>query len=311
MFAVDFMTSISSEVAAISVAHLNKQYEEPKNSKGFALRDVSFTLPAGTILGLIGENGAGKTTLIKLLLNAISRDSGSIRFWGKDLDYHEKEIKSQIGVVLDEGFFYEGMTPRQVGKVLSNVFVNWDEPLFYGYLERFSLPTDQPVKEFSKGMKMKLSLVSALAHHPKLLLLDEPTGGIDPVCRNEILDLFLEFVQSEENSILFSSHITSDMEKVADYLLYLHEGRQVLCGEREDILFGYAVLKCSKDDFAQMTDSDIVAYRENQFGVEVLVRERKTMAAKYPNAVVENISIEQLMVFLQKKEQNHREKGEV
>ena len=200
--------------AAIAVEHLNKQYQVKHGGEGFALKDISFSLPQGTILGLIGENGAGKTTLIKLLLNAIAKDSGNIRFWGKDMQTAEKEIKSQIGVVLDEGFFYEGVTPQQVGKVLSNVFLNWDDALYQSYLERFSLPTGQQIKEFSKGMKMKLSLSSALAHHPRLLILDEPTGGIDPVCRNEILDLFLEFVQSEENSILFSSHITGDMEKV-------------------------------------------------------------------------------------------------
>lgn len=311
MFAVDFMTAVSGAAPAISVEHLNKKYQETKNGKGFALRDISFTLPAGTILGLIGENGAGKTTLIKLLLNAISLDSGKITFWGKDRKTAEQEIKSEIGVVLDEGFFYEGMTPRQAGKVLSQVFSRWDESLYGAYLERFSLPTDQQIKEFSKGMKMKLSLASALSHHPKLLILDEPTGGIDPVCRNEILDLFLEFVQSEENSILFSSHITSDMEKVADYLLYLHEGRQVLYGEREDILFGYAILKCSKEDFARMAAEDVVAYRENQFGVEVLVQERKTMAAKYPQAVVENVSLEQLMLFLPKEGQDKQRKGEI
>lgn len=289
--------------AAIAVEHLNKQYQVKHGGEGFALKDISFSLPQGTILGLIGENGAGKTTLIKLLLNAIAKDSGNIRFWGKDLQTAEKEIKSQIGVVLDEGFFYEGMTPQQVGKVLSQVFPTWDDALYGSYLERFSLPLGQQIKEFSKGMKMKLSLSSALAHHPRLLILDEPTGGIDPVCRNEILDLFLEFVQSEENSILFSSHITSDMEKVADYLLYIHKGRQVLYGEREDILFGYAILKCTREDFVHMAAEDMLAYRENQFGVEVLVQERKTMAAKYPNAVVENVSLEQLMVFLPKEKQ--------
>ena len=288
------------ERAAIAAEHLNKQYHVKHGGEGFALTDISFSLPQGTILGLIGENGAGKTTLIKLLLNAIAKDSGNIRFWGKDLQTAEKEIKSDIGVVLDEGFFYEGMTPQQVGRVLAQIFPTWDDSLYGGYLERFSLPKNQQIKEFSKGMKMKLSLSSALAHHPRLLILDEPTGGIDPVCRNEILDMFLEFVQSEENSILFSSHITSDMEKVADYLLYVHAGRQILYGEREDILFGYAILKCTREDFAHMAAEDMVAYRENQFGVEVLVRERKTMAAKYPNAVVENISLEQLMVFLPK-----------
>ncbi len=300
MLAMEWMTAASSEEAAIAVEHLHKQYGKKHTDNGFALEDISFALPQGTILGLIGENGAGKTTLIKLLLNAIAKDSGAIRFWGKNLAEDEKEIKSQIGVVLDEGFFYEGMTAHQAGNVLAQVFPCWDGSLFRNYLERFSLPEHKQIKEFSKGMKMKLSLSSALAHHPRLLILDEPTGGIDPVCRNEILDIFLEFIQTEENSILFSSHITSDMEKVADYLLYLHRGRQVLYGEREDILFGYAILKCGKEDFAAMEPADIVAYRENQFGMEALVRERKTMMAKYPNAVVENVSLEQLMMFLPK-----------
>lgn len=287
---------------SILVQNLTKQYSQG----GFMLDNLSFAVPCGTILGLIGENGAGKTTLFKLLLNAIERDQGTITFWGKDSIAQEKEIKNQIGVVLDEGFFYEGLNSKDISKVMGKVFSQWDAPLFRSYLERFSLPENQRIQEFSRGMRMKLSLATALSHHPKLLLLDEPTSGIDPVCRNEILDIFLEFIQPEENAILFSSHITSDMEKVADYLLYLHQGKQVLYGEKEDILYGYAILKCGKEDFSRLDPQDMVAYRKHEFGYEVLVTKRKEMAAKYPQAVLEGVNLEQLMLFLpkQREEEN-------
>lgn len=279
---------------SIRVEQVSKRYAQG----GFTLEPLSFTLPCGTILGLMGENGAGKTTLMKLLCNAITKDSGTIQFWGKDHIAYEKEIKSQIGVVLDEGFFYDGLNGRQISKVMGKLFSQWDEPLFYDYLDRFGLPQKQPIAEFSRGMRMKLSLSTALAHHPRLLLLDEPTSGIDPVCRNEILDLFLEFIQTEENSILFSSHITGDMEKVADHLLYIYQGKKVLYGEKEDILFGYAILKCGKEAFHRLDPKDILGYRQNQFGCEVLVSSRKAMQEKYPNAVIEGINLEQLMLFL-------------
>lgn len=288
---------IDTTKPSIWVKDLCKTYPQNKKQHSFSLGNISFSLPCGAILGLVGENGSGKTTLIKLLLNAIAKDGGHIRFWGKELQDREQEIKSQIGVVLDEGFFYETLSAKQISAVLSRVFPTWDQPLFLNYLDRFSLPLHQPAQEFSKGMQMKLAISTALAHHPRLLLLDEPTSGIDPVCRNEILDIFLEFIQAEENSILFSSHITSDMEKVADYLLYLRQGREVLYGEKDDILFGYVILKCGKEEYARMDPAHIVAARENQFGVEVLVKDKKAMAAAYPNAVIEKVSLEQLMLF--------------
>ena len=210
----------------IEIKGLSKSYGD------FALKNINLTLPGGSILGLIGENGAGKTTTIKCILNLIRRDAGEITLLGYDNISEERLAKQDIGLVLDECFFSDALRPLDVGKTLAPAYREWDQKLFRDYLGKFGLPEKKLIKEFSRGMKMKLSLSAALAHHPKLLILDEATAGLDPVVRDEILDEFLGFIQDEDHAILMSSHITSDLEKVADYIAYIHQIGRASCRER-------------------------------------------------------------------------------
>lgn len=224
---------------AIECRNLTKAY------RGFTLDHLTFSLPAGCILGLVGENGAGKSTTLKLLMNAISRDEGQVSLLGVDNQSPEfLQTKQDIGVVLDEACLPEVITPRETGKLMALTYTRWDQGLYEQYLARFALPKDKKFKELSRGMKMKLAIAAALSHGAKLLLLDEATSGLDPVVRDDILDLFLEFVQEEDHAILVSSHITSDLEKVADYIVFLHQGRVVFCKPKDELRYRYGVLRC-------------------------------------------------------------------
>jgi len=276
---------------ALEIRGLNKEF------KNFRLNGVDLILPAGSIMGFIGENGAGKTTTIKLILNQIKKDGGEIRIMGKDHLEHEMDLKKEIGVVLDQGFFYEGLSPLQIGTILSALYDRWDDRLYRDYLKRFQIPEKQAMKEFSKGMRMKLCIIAALSHHPKLLLLDEPTGGLDPVVRNEILDLFLDFIQDEEHSILFSTHITTDLEKIADYITFIHEGSILFTDAKDSVMEDYGLLKCSAGDFEKVWAEDHLGSRRTSFGCQALVRGRAAMAKKYPFAVVDPVSLEDIMLF--------------
>lgn len=284
---------------AITVKNLKKQYP-----KGFCLDNVSFTLPKGCIMGLIGENGAGKTTTIKLLLNQIRRDGGEIEILGGDILKNEQKIKEQIGVVLDEGFFYEALTPKQVGAILRRIFKSWDDALFLRYLREFSLESDKTIKEFSKGMRMKFSIVTALCHHPKLLILDEATSGLDPIVRSEILDIFLDFIQDEEHSILFSSHITTDLEKIADYITFLHEGKVVFSESKDELLYRYGLVKCSEKTFAGLDKSDFVAWRASEFGIQALTADKKRTQRRYGDLVVDDCTLDDIMLYYVKGEKS-------
>ena len=276
---------------ALEVSHLTKDYGS------FKLDDVSFTVPGGTIMGLIGENGAGKSTTIKCILNLIRRDGGEIQVLGLDNLRDEQAVKAQVGVVLDETTFHDGLTAPQVGKILSKLYPNWDAALYRRYLDKFGLTGKKPVKTFSKGMKMKLSLAAAFAARPKLLILDEATSGLDPVVRDEILDEFLDFIQDEEHAILLSSHITSDLEKAADYITYLHKGRAVLTGAKDELLAAYGKLVCSRTDLERVDRSLLAGSRVGQFGCEALVRDRHAFARRYPGLTVDPATLEDIMVF--------------
>ncbi len=282
---------------AIEVNDLSKRFDS------FQLKKVNFTLPKGSIMGFIGENGAGKTTTIKLMLNQLWVDSGSIQIFGLDHKVDEKKIKNDIGVVLDEGYFYENIKPRQISKIMEKIYTQWDAPLFYDYLNRFRLPTDKLIKDFSRGMKMKLSIATALSHHPKLLMLDEATSGLDPVVRSEILDLFLEFIQDEDHSILFSSHITSDLEKVADYITFLHEGGIIFSESKDELLHDYGLLLCGGEDYKTVDKGDIIGHRESRFGHEILVKNKERLKQKYKGLIIDSISIEEIMLFYVKGEE--------
>jgi ABC-2 type transport system ATP-binding protein len=275
----------------LQIKNLTKQYES------FTLDDLSLTVPPGTIMGLIGENGAGKTTTIKLILNHIHKNSGTVEVFGLDNITNEAEVKDRIGVVLGECNFHEQFTAKNINSILKNIYSKWDSALFFDYLTRFDVPANKKIKELSKGMKVKLSIASALSHAPELLILDEATSGLDPVVRSEILDIFLEFIQDERKSILFSSHITGDLEKIADYIAFIHKGKLVFSKSKDDILYGFGIAKCGEEAFATLDKTDVLAYRKNKFGYEVLVDDAPLARAKYDGMCIDKPTIEEIMTL--------------
>lgn len=260
---------------------------------GFALENVSFRVPKGRIVGFIGENGAGKSTTINLILNTLEKDSGEIQVFGRD--HADPAVKNETGVVFDACNFPGVFTAKDVERMLSGVYPTWDSALFQGYLTRFQLPFQKAVKSFSKGMKMKLSIACALAHRPRLLILDEATAGLDPVIRDEILDLLLDFLQDEEHSVFFSSHITSDIQKIADYVVLIHQGRIVFEEEKDSLLDYYGILRCGRG--VDVPPEDYIVRRETGVSVEYLVRDREAAKKKYPNGVADAASLEDIMLF--------------
>ena len=273
-----------------------------KSFGDFALDRIDLTLPGGSIMGLIGENGAGKTTTIKCILNLIRRDAGEISIWGRDNLREERAAKAGVGVVLDECFFHDSLRPRDLDRVLGPVFPDWDRGLYGDYLDKFRLPANKLIREFSRGMKMKLSLAAALAHRPRLLILDEATAGLDPVVRDEILDEFLAFIQDEDHAILISSHITSDLEKAADYITYLHQGKVVLSEAKDVILDSYGRAAGTAEQLARVDPADLVRVRRGSFGWEGLVADRAAFRRKYRDLLVEKTTLEDIMLFIGKGE---------
>ena len=276
----------------LTIRELNKNYKE------FSLKDINLEIPKGSIMGLVGENGSGKTTTIKAILNIIKRDSGTIKVFGLDNIGDEMAIKEEIGVVLDDCYFNENLTNKDVNIIMKNIYKNWDEDKFSYYMEIFKLSKDKKIKEYSKGMKMKLSIGVALSHDPKFLILDEPTAGLDPIARNQILDELLNFIQNEEKSVLFSTHITSDLDKIADYITLIHEGEIVLSRDRETLLTDYGVLRCKREDYQRIAKEDIVAFKEKAFGYEVLIGDRYRAMDKYQGLAIDPVNIEDIMLFL-------------
>lgn len=269
-----------------------------KHYQDFELDHVSFTLPKGMIMGFVGENGAGKTTTLKAILNAVKLDSGSISLFGQSNLKNEESIKNQIGVVFDENHFPEMLTPKEVSKILKGIYRQFDEMLYWEYMNRFHLPNKKKIKEFSRGMKMKLSLAAAMSHKAKLLLLDEPTSGLDPIARREILDILQRYVEEEEASILLSSHITSDLEKICDYITFIHQGKILLNDQKDVILENYGILKCGKSEVEKVSSSDILGKCVGHFGAEILVKNKKDMKRKYPNMVMDQATIDDIMILI-------------
>lgn len=276
---------------AIEIKNVSKTYNN------FKLNNINMIIPKGSIVGLIGENGAGKTTTIKLILNLIRKESGQINIFDKDNEKYEKEIKENIGVVMDDSFLSDYLNPEDVNKIMKEFYVNWDEKQYFDYLEKFKLPSKKLIKDYSSGMKMKLKIVTALCHKPKLLVLDEPTSGLDPIVRSEILDIFREFTENEEHSILFSSHITSDLEHITDYISFIHEGSLILTEETGILIEDYGVVKCSKEEFEKLTKDDYISVLKNKYNYEVLVKDRHLFKQKYPSLVIDRPTIEKLMLI--------------
>lgn len=282
---------------ALQINGLTKEYP------GFKLDHVSFTLPCGTIMGLIGENGAGKSTTINAVLDLIRKDEGNILFWGKELSRNPRQLKEDIGVVFDGINFYETLTPVKVGKISAAAYRQWDPAAYKGFLDQFQLPADKEIKTFSKGMKMKLSIAAALSHHPKLLILDEATSGLDPVMRDDILDVFLDFIQDETHSILMSSHITTDLEKVADYITFIHQGKIVFSKPKDELIYNYGILRCGAEDFHRLDPADILAWRKNDYQWDVLVEDKNKAMSRYRSIVIDNPSIDDILLLYVKGEQ--------
>ncbi|MEG2275876.1 MAG: ABC transporter ATP-binding protein [Clostridia bacterium] len=273
-----------------------------KTYSGFSLKGIDLNIPKGSIVGLIGENGAGKSTTIKLILNQIKKSSGEIKIFGKDNIQDEKEIKKDIGAVLDSAFLSEYLTVEDINKIMKNFYENWSEDKFFKDVEKASLPRKKLLKEFSTGMKMKVQIITALAHDPKLLILDEPTNGLDPVARNELLDIFREFIQDEEKSILISSHITTDLEHIADYIVFIHSGSILLSMAKDELLENYALVKCKEKEFANIDSLDYVRYIKNAYGYDLLVQNKREFKKKYSSLVIDKVSIEDIMLLYVKGE---------
>jgi len=280
-----------------------------KNYGDFMLKDVSFDVPEGCICGFIGQNGAGKTTTLSLILDIVKKDAGEIKVFGRDMKKEGEEIKQDIGIVFDEMGFHDFMTPADINRMLKNIYQNWDEEKYFTYLNRFSLPKKKKCGKFSRGMRMKLQIVAAMAHNPRLLIMDEPTSGLDPIVRNEILQIFQEYVMEENHTILLSSHITGDLERVADMVVFINHGKIVLSGNKDEILEKHGLLKCKKDSLKCIAKEDIVSVRQSAFGVEALVYDRHACAKKYTDMVLETSTLEEIMIFYVNRE-NVCEAGE-
>ena len=277
---------------AIEVNNLTKKYD------GFTLDNVSFKVPKGSIMGFIGQNGAGKSTTINAILNIVKRDEGEIKLFGLDNLKNETEVKENLAAVFDELPFNEDLNAKILSKVMSDIYKNWDEKVFFNYLDIFSLPSIKAFKKFSKGMKMKLQIAVALSHHAKLLIMDEATTGLDPVVRNEILDIFMEYLQDENNTIFMSTHITSDLEKIADMVTFIDKGKIILSGYKDEILDNYGVIKCGKAEFENIDKTDYIGMRHTDYGVEMLVSDRHKIKEKYTDIVVDKTTLDEIMVFL-------------
>jgi len=270
----------------------------PKSN--FILDKLSFSLPYGAILGFVGENGAGKTTTIGCILNTVRKDSGMVKLFGKEMRDIDTDIREKIGVVYDGDNFPGFWTAKQLSQVMEGIYTQWDNALFQKYLEDFHLPVKQKIKNYSRGMTMKLAIAVALSHHPQLLILDEATSGLDPIMRDEMLDVFLEFVQEESHSILLSSHITSDLEKVADYITFIHNGKLIMTASKNDLVYNYAVMRCKESQFLALDPGDIIAYRKRDFQIDVLVNNGKEAQRKYKGSVVDHVSVDEIMLLLVK-----------
>ena len=280
----------------IEIQDLKKSYPN------FTLKIDELKIPSGEVIGLIGENGAGKTTLIKLLLKTINKDSGKIKIFNKNLEENEIDIKEEIGLVLDNTFFPENLNSKDINLIMKDIYKNWDEELFHKYLNDFNIKDNQTLKTLSKGMKKKVEIATALSHHPKLLILDEATSGLDPIVRNEILDLFLDFISDDEHTILLSTHITSDLEHIADHIIFINKGEIFLESPRDEIIDNYGILKCDIDDFKKIDKKDIVSYKKNKYNYEILIKNRNKLSKKYKDYVIDKITLEDLMLLIIKGE---------
>ena len=280
----------------IEVNNLSKKYD------GFELKNINFAVPKGSIVGFVGENGAGKTTTIKSILN-ITNANGNIKILGKDIKQHEKEIKQNIGVVLDDSFLSDYLTAKQINSIMKDIYKEWNESKYINYLKQFNLPTNKLLKDYSSGMKMKLKIATAISHNPKLLILDEPTSGLDPVVRNEILDIFRNYIEEDETrSIFISTHITTDLEHISDYIVFIEKGEIIFNIPTAELLENYGIIKCSKEEFLNIDKQDYIRFKQEKYQYEVLTDNKENIIRKYNITTIDKPSIEDIMLLYVKGE---------
>lgn len=277
----------------IEIKNLKKVYDN------FTLGEINLSIESGKVIGLIGENGAGKTSLIKSILNIIKSEGKIKLFNSNDLN---EDTKENIGIVLDNAFFPENLSPKDIETILKSIYKNWDTQVFQDYIKRFNLDYKKTIKNMSKGMKKKLEIACALSHHPNLLILDEPTSGLDPVVRSEVLDLFQEFMESDSHTILISSHITSDLERIADQIILIDKGKIQLNEDKDEIINKYGILKCSLEEFDKIDSEDIINYKKTKYSYEILIKDKNKIEKKYKDYIIDKISLDELLLLITKGE---------
>jgi ABC-2 type transport system ATP-binding protein len=280
----------------VEIKGLEKKY------RNFRLKNCTFEIPKGRIVGFIGANGAGKTTLINAILNLIKIDSGEIRLFGTDYQKNETYIRENTAVVFDEYLFPENMTPSELNFMFSKIYKRWNNNYFSSTIKRFNIPLEQKTGEFSKGMKMILAIIIAIAQDPALLIMDEPTTGLDIGNRRDAVDLFLEFIQDENRTIFFSSHMINDLEQIADYIVLINNGEIIFSEEKDRLLENYGILKCGKSDFENINPKDYVNYRSSSVNCDLLVSNKGKTRQQYPDFLLEDVSLEDILLFYVKGE---------
>ncbi|CDZ74366.1 ABC transporter, ATP-binding protein [Peptoniphilus sp. ING2-D1G] len=278
---------------ALEVKDLCKSYGD------FSLKNIDFDIETGTVMGLIGSNGAGKTTLIKCILDMVDY-TGDIRILGSEIN---EEVKDKLGILIEDAFISNFINIKETDKIFKNIYSKWDSEYFKELVKRFELPLNKMNSKFSKGMRMKYKIAVALSSRPDFLILDEPTSGLDPVVRDDILDVFLEFMEEENHSILISSHITDDLEKIADYITYIDNGELIFSKEKYDLMENYGIIKCSREELLNIPKDYIVKYRESKYSIEALTNKKIEIKKSYPDIVVDNAHIDEIMVLYKKGEE--------
>lgn len=276
---------------ALDVNGLTKRYRD------FTLDSVSFSVPCGAVVGFIGENGAGKSTTLKTILGLVKKDDGTISILGKQEQDIDFVTRNKIGVVFDGNNYPDRLTPKQLSSFLDNIYISWDKEKYFSMLDKLSLPVNRKIKTFSKGMKMKLSITAALSQNPELLIMDEPTSGLDPVMRDDILNMIMDFVQDEKHSVLLSSHITSDLEKIADHIVFIHNGKVVFDKSKQELMYQYGIMKCDVTQFEAIDKEDVLYYRGQGCECDVLTADRDTMQKKYPDMRIAPAAIDDIMLI--------------
>ncbi|MCG8643262.1 MAG: ABC transporter ATP-binding protein [Desulfobacterales bacterium] len=276
----------------LEITNLRKEYT------GFSLKDISFTLPRGFIMGFIGPNGAGKSTTIKLIMNLLKKDSGEVKIFGKDHIECEREIKNRIGFVYDQNYFYETLTVDEMKNIVAPFYTEWDDEIFIKYLKKFNVSKNKRIKDLSRGMQMKFSLAIALSHNAELIIMDEPTSGLDPLVRRNLLDILYELIQDENKGVFFSSHITSDLDRIADFITFISNGEIIFSTTKDEILDNYAIIKGSNELINIEIKKEFIGFRENRFGFEALVKDKQKIRKIYKdNVIIEKPTLEDIMVY--------------